>query len=172
MRTVVPACILAFLIPLTGCGDRRSKRKAKTWQNDFSLFLGRLQQMVEASRTGTEGEISVDDLNREFLNKKVRWTGTLKYFHKGRPYFVESFVRINDDTKLSAVMYYPDPERVSEWEGLPRGTQVEYEGTISAVRVETVPEHRGHTESHRPRSAREDHVSNGFPPWRDRGGLA
>lgn len=86
----------------------------------------------------TGGSVDLNTLKQRLVDRHVRWQGTLKYFRKGRPYIRESFVRVDEETKLAAVMFYADPDDVQAWERLERGSAVEYSGVISDVKVETV----------------------------------
>ena len=71
------------------------------------------------------------------LCEQVLVTGEV-YVHKGKPYFVESLVRVDEETKLAAVMYYPDPAQVPEWENIEKGSKVKYSGVIKTVHIDTV----------------------------------
>ncbi len=121
-----------------GCGTKEEAKPAPTWENNFSVFLATLQKVTRDSRTQGSGDVDITAVNAAFLNKSVTWEGTLKYVHKGRPYFVETFVPVSETIKLAAVMYYPDPDEVARWEKTEPGSKVKYTGIIKAVHIETV----------------------------------
>ncbi len=135
--------VLLSIAPLfcwgfAGCGTKEDVKPAPTWENNFSAFLTTLQKVTRDSRTQGSGDVDITAVNATFLNKSVTWEGTLKYVHKGRPYFVEAFVSVGETTKLAAVMYYPDPDEVARWEKKEPGSKVKYTGIIKAVHIETV----------------------------------
>ena len=130
--------IIVVVLLCLGCGVEQSQKAAPSWQTDFPAFLKVLKETAQQNRVGETRDVDIDVLNKIFLGKTVTWEGTLKYVNKGRPYVIESFVRVDKDTKLAAVMYYPDSDQVSEWEKIEHGSKVTYTGIIKAVHVETV----------------------------------
>lgn len=130
--------VIIVMVLCLGCGAEKSQEAAPGWQTDFSKFLTVLQETAQQNRVENTKDVDIDALNKIFLNKAVTWEGTLKYVNKGRPYVIESFVRLDKNTKLAAVMYYPDSDQVSEWEKIERGSKVTYSGIIKAIHVETV----------------------------------
>jgi hypothetical protein len=121
-----------------GCGAEQSQEATPRWETDFSTFLKVLREAAQENRVVNTGDVDSDALNKIFLDKTVTWEGTLKYVHKGRPYFLESFVRVNKNTKLAAVMYYPDPTQVPQWEKIEKGSKVKYTGVIKTVHIDTI----------------------------------
>lgn len=136
-RNTGTAVVLVGLL-LIGCSEKSNSIASPNWTEDFGTFLATLKQSAEPSCARNSGQIAVTELETIFLDKRVFWEGTLKYVHKGRPYFVEAFVPVNGNTKLAAVMYYPDTHQALEWENIKQGAKVKYTGVISEVRVETV----------------------------------
>ena len=121
-----------------GCGVEQSQKARICWETDFPTFLKVIQEATQKNRVANTREVDVDALNKIFLDKTVTWEGTLRYVHKGKPYFVESLVRVDEETKLAAVMYYPDPAQVPEWENIEKGSKVKYSGVIKTVHIDTV----------------------------------
>ena len=130
--------VIMVTVLCLGCSGEKSQEAAPGWQTDFSKFLTVLQETAQQNRVEKTRDVDIDALNKIFLNKTVTWEGTLKYVNKGRPYVIESFVRLDKDTKLAAVMYYPDSDQVSEWEKIERGSKITYTGIIKEIHVETV----------------------------------
>ena len=99
--------IVAVVLLCVGCGaepsrkaapsgerDFPSQEAARSWDTDFQEFLEFIRESAEENRVANTGDVDSDALNKIFVDKTVTWKGTLKYVHKGRPYFVESFVRV------------------------------------------------------------------------------
>lgn len=138
MSRLAIGIVLILCWGIAGCETKEDAKPAPTWENNFSAFLATLQKVTRDSRTQGSGDVDITAVNAAFLNKSVTWEGTLKYVHKGRPYFVEAFVSVDETTKLAAVMYYPEPDEVAKWEKIEPGSKVKYTGIIKAVHIETV----------------------------------
>ena len=130
--------IAVIVLLCFGCGPEQSQKATPHWETDFPTFLKVMREAAQKNLVANNGDVDSDALNKIFLDKTVTWEGTLKYVHKGRPYFLESFVRVNKNTKLAAVMYYPDPTQVTQWEKIEKGSKVKYTGVIKTVRIDTV----------------------------------
>ena len=125
--------IIAILVTATWATAAEKPAKAEPWQSDFQQFLTSMEQSNDRASTDLEG------LKKAFLGKTIKWKGTLKYVCKGKPYIRETFVRIDQETQMSRVMYYTDPDDAKVWEEIAEGSAVEYSGTISDVKVMAGP---------------------------------
>jgi hypothetical protein len=127
MRQVV---LVAF-VAMAMLAVAKDAPERKTWRGDFAQFLA----LIEAAEKAEPFELAA--LRKRLLGKRVQWMGTLKSFWERRPYFQESFVRVNETTELARVRYYLDPTQVARWELFDHFAVVGYSGVISDVRVET-----------------------------------
>lgn len=126
--------MLVMLIGVACAVATEQTAKEEAWQLDFHQFLTLIEQASDRASTDLDG------VKKMFLDRPVKWTGTLKYFRKGRPYIQDSFVSVGKNTRMARVMYYADPDDAKAWEEVADGATVEYSGVISDVKVMADPE--------------------------------
>ena len=125
--------MLVLLIGVAWASAAEQATKEEAWQSDFHQFLARIEQATDRASTDFDG------VKKMFLDRPVKWKGTLKYFRKGRPYIRDSFVSAGKYTQMARVMYYADPDDAKAWEEVAGGATVEYSGVITDVKVMADP---------------------------------
>ena len=138
MNTIAKILIISCILTAIACAEEQDNKTAKDWQTDFQTFLKVLKETEAKSKKENEDDININDLNKVFLNKSVEWTGTLKYINKERPYFADSFISIDKETKASVIMYYSDPAEISKWKKINPGSKIEYTGIIKTIHIDNV----------------------------------
>ena len=97
--------VLVAFVAMAMLAVAKDAPERKTWRGDFAQFLA----LIEAAEKAEPFELAA--LRKRLLGKRVQWMGTLKSFWERRPYFQESFVRVNETTELARVRYYLDLAR-------------------------------------------------------------
>ena len=136
-KFIISVAMILLLATNLSFAEQLAQDKQADWQNDFTVFIKYIQEVAEKSGAKHDGFAEVDDLNKIFLNKTVKWSGSLKYVHKDRPYFKDSFIKVSPDTSMACVMYYPAEDAKDLWGKIKSGSTVIYTGKITAVQIET-----------------------------------
>jgi len=125
--------VLVFFISLSSLSTFADEPlKQEPWQTDFSKFLTFTEELNK------QDPINLENIKEKLLSKNVQWRGTFKYLWKNKPHFLESFVSLDEDTKMARAMFYANADDLNNWKQVIKGAEVGYAGVITDVKIETV----------------------------------
>jgi len=102
------------------------------WQNDFDKFVEEFVRLLTTTYEANGGSLSIDELNANFVGKRIEWELTFKGIKESKLEFNGVRRRVTDQLSFPFAEFEATPDVLSHWKGFGPGSKTIVKGTIKS----------------------------------------